>query len=125
MLNQKEIIQFRNLLKPGMEHELLLFIAKVWNPKGSADTVVRSVEQKQSLVLELHDDSGQNSWLVNNLKDTPIQKYLHASRGNYLRFVMPLEGAGWERHRVSDSVTRSQFQWINISERVVYRKPMQ
>jgi hypothetical protein len=124
MLKQKDVIQFRSLLKPGQEHELLLFIEKVWIPKGSADVVIRSVGQRQSLVLELIDDSGQNTWLLTNIKDTPLYKYLHAARGNYIRFVIPLEDAGWIKHKASDVVNRSQFHWISISDRVVYRRPI-
>ena len=123
MLKPKDIIQFRSLLKPGAEHELLLFVAKMWSPKGSAEVVVRSVSQVQCLVLELIDDSGQNSWLSASLKDSPINKYIHSSKGNYTRFVIPLALAGWIKHRNYDSVDKAKNQWITISDRVVYRRP--
>jgi len=122
MLKPKDVIQFRSLLKPGAEHELLMFVAKVWSPKGSAEVVVRSVDMVQCLVLELIDDSGHNSWLSTSLKDSPIYKYLHSSNGHYTRFVLPLALAGWIKHRNYDTVDRAKHQWITISDRVVYRR---
>ena len=122
MLKPKDVIQFRSLLRAGAEHELLMFVAKMWSPSGSAEVVVRSVDMVQCMVLELIDDSGQNSWLSASLKDSPIYKYLHSSKGNYTRFVLPLALAGWIKHRNYDTVDRAKHQWITISDRVVYRR---
>ena len=121
MLKAKETVQFRSLLAHGKEYELLMFIAKVWNPYGSGEVVVRSVAQNMSVVLELND-LDQNAWFLRSIQDTFLQAYIHSAKANYIRFVIPLEKAGWIKHKGYDKVIAKEWEWLTISGRNVYRR---
>lgn len=121
MLKPKDMIQFRSLLAPGKEYDLLMFIAKAWRPSGSGEVVVSSVEQAMSMVLEL-SDLDQNAWLLRSLQDTNLQAYIHSAKANYIRFVIPLEKAGWKRHKIYEQVIAKDWEWLTISDRNVYRR---
>lgn len=121
MLKPKDMIQFRSLLAPGKEYELLMFIARAWRPSGSGEVVVRSVGQAMSIVLEL-SDLDQNAWLLRSLQDTTLQAFIHAQKPSYIRFVIPLEKAGWVKHKVYDKVISKDWEWLTISDRNVYRR---